>query len=164
MFSLKLQLDDLSTIKASANQFLSRESRLDVLWNNAGVMLPPEGSKTVQGYELQQGTNALGHFLFVRFLTPLLIETAKTAPRNSVRIIWVSSMSADFAPCPPIDFDNMDYHKDEDMMTKYHRSKAGNLIHAVEFSRLYKNSGVLSVVSLLLTTATYIWPLLYADS
>src|ERR1700753_1240459 len=56
---LKLQLDDLTTIKASAEEFLAKESRLDVLWNNAGVMIPAEGSKTKQGYELQLGINNL---------------------------------------------------------------------------------------------------------
>lgn len=161
LFFLKLELDDLSTIKASAQQFLSQEPRLDVIWNNAGVMIPPQGSKTVQGYELQQGTNALGHFLFVRFLTPLLIETARSAPRNSVRIVWVSSMSADFAPHPAIDFSNMDYHVDEDAMTKYHRSKAGNLLHAVEFSRRYPDSGIISTVSLAAVNPYHLEP--YAD-
>lgn len=147
LFFLKLELDDLSTIKASAQQFLSQESRLDVLWNNAGVMVPPQGSKTAQGYELQLGTNTLGHFLFVRFLTPLLLETAKSTPRDSVRIVWVSSQAADFAPVPAIDFSNMDYHIDEDAMTKYQRSKVGNLLHAAEFSRLYQESGIVSIVS-----------------
>ncbi|VUC25209.1 unnamed protein product [Clonostachys rosea] len=141
---LSLQLDDLSTIKASAEEFLSKESRLDVLWNNAGVMQPPEGSTTVQGYELQLGTNVLGHFLFVRFLTPILRQTAETAPRHTVRVVWVSSMAADFAPCPPIDFSNMDYHKDESISQKYGRSKAGNLIHAAEFGRLQQNTGIVS--------------------
>jgi NAD(P)-dependent dehydrogenase (short-subunit alcohol dehydrogenase family) len=144
---LSLQLDDLSTIKASAEEFLSKESRLDVLWNNAGVMHPPEGSKTVQGYELQLGTNVLGHFLFVRFLTPILRQTAETAPRHTVRVVWVSSMAADFAPCPAIDFNNMDYHKDESISQKYGRSKAGNLLHAAEFARLQKNAGIVSTVS-----------------
>ncbi|CAH0002541.1 unnamed protein product [Clonostachys byssicola] len=141
---LSLQLDDLSTIKASAEEFLSKESRLDVLWNNAGVMHPPEGSETVQGYELQLGTNVLGHFLFVRFLTPILRQTAETAPRHTVRVVWVSSMAADFAPCPAIDFNNMDYHKDESISQKYGRSKAGNLLHAAEFARLQQSAGIVS--------------------
>ncbi|KAI9150455.1 Short-chain dehydrogenase/reductase pkfC [Paramyrothecium foliicola] len=142
---LKLQLDDLATIKASANQFLAQESRLDVLVNNAGVMTPPQGSKTVQGHELQLGTNVLGHFLFVQFLTQLLVQTAKTAPKHSVRLIWVSSVSADFAPKPAINFSNMDYHEDESAAVKYNRSKAGNLIHAAEFARLYRDTGIVSL-------------------
>ncbi|KAK2767882.1 putative short-chain dehydrogenase [Colletotrichum kahawae] len=90
MIFLKLELDDLSTIKASAQEILSRETRLDVLWNNAGVMVPPQGSTTVQGHELQLGINNLGHQLFTQLLTPLLERTSKVAPRDSVRVIWVS--------------------------------------------------------------------------
>lgn len=155
MVFLKLELDNLATIKEAAYRFIAEETRLDVLWNNAGVMLPPEGSKTVQGYELQLGTNVLGHFLFVHFLTPLILQTAATAPRNSVRVVWVSSMSADMAPTPPIDFSNMDYHKQEDSMTKYHRSKAGNLLHAAEYARRHKDTGIVSVVSLDTNSAAY---------
>ncbi|KAG7133234.1 Short-chain dehydrogenase/reductase pkfC like protein [Verticillium longisporum] len=126
---LKLVLDDLTTIKQSASQFTSQETR----------------SKTAQGFELQLGVNSLAHFLFIKFLTPLLQETAKTAPPRSVRIVWVSSMSADFAPKPAIDFGNMDYHKEEDNMTKYNRSKVGNLIHAAEFDRRFPESNIVSV-------------------
>lgn len=142
---LSLVLDDLTTIKASAEKFLAQESRLDVVWNNAGVMHPPEGSRTAQGYELQLGVNVLGHFLFIKLLTPLLRETAKTAPVNSVRVVWVSSMSADFAPTPAIDFDNMDYHIPEGQDTVYARSKSGNLLHAAEFQRRHQDSGIVSV-------------------
>ena len=110
---LELILDDLSQIKSAAQTFLRQETRLDVIWNNAGVMHPPLGSQTKQGYELQMGVNTLAHFLFVKFLTPILIETAKTpgTAKNSVRIIWVSSMSVDFSEKPAIDFTNLDYAK-----------------------------------------------------
>jgi NAD(P)-dependent dehydrogenase (short-subunit alcohol dehydrogenase family) len=144
---LKLQLDDLTTIKASAEEFLAKESRLDVLWNNAGVMVPPAGSKTKQGYELQLGINNLGHFLFTHFLTPTLQQTAKTAPKDSVRVIWVSSSAADAAPRPAIDFSNMDYARDEGLWAKYIRSKAGNVIHSAEFARRTEGSGIVSLVS-----------------
>jgi retinol dehydrogenase-12 len=86
---LKLDLNDLEGIKPSAEEFLSKEKRLDVLFNNAGVMIPPQGSKTKQGYELQLGTNCIAPFLFTKLLTPLLISTAKSSPRGSVRVIWV---------------------------------------------------------------------------
>lgn len=112
-------------------------------------MTPPQGSKTKQGYELQLGTNTLGHFLFIHFLTPLLKETAKVAPKDSVRIIWVSSMSIDFAPKPLIDFTNLDFHIDEDANSKYNRSKTGNLLHAIEFSRRHPDSGIVSTVCIL---------------
>lgn len=143
---LHLDLSDLSTIKASAENFLQSESRLDVLWNNAGVMAPPQGSKTKQGYELQFGTNNLGPFLFTEFLRPLLVETAKSAPKYSVRVIWVSSSAVEMAPKPAIDFSNMDYKKEEGIWSKYARSKAGNVLHSAEFARRAQGTGVLSLV------------------
>ncbi|KAK9373440.1 uncharacterized protein V1513DRAFT_432845 [Lipomyces chichibuensis] len=142
---LHLQLDDLTSIKASAQEFLSNESRLDVLWNNAGVMVPPQGSKTVQGYELQIGINNLGHFLFTYMLHPLLAQTARIAPKNSVRVVWVSSSAADNAPKPAIDFSNMDYHREEGIWKKYARSKAGNVLHSIEFSRRTAGQGIISM-------------------
>ncbi|GJC99203.1 short-chain dehydrogenase [Colletotrichum higginsianum] len=145
MVFLKLQLDDLSTIKASAQEFLSRETRLDVLWNNAGVMVPPQGSTTVQGYELQLGINNLGHQLFTQLLTPLLEMTSQVAPRDSVRVIWVSSSAADGVPRPAIDFSNMDYHIEEGIWSKYSRSKAGNVIQASEYARRMGGSGIISL-------------------
>ncbi|KAI0520755.1 short-chain dehydrogenase [Xylaria bambusicola] len=141
---LFLDLSDLSTIKKSAQSFLSRESRLDVLFNNAGVMVPPAGSVTAQGWELQLGTNVLGTFLLTRCLNQILVETVKTgvAEKNSVRVVWVSSAAADGAPKPAIDFDNINYEKrEEGQWQKYERSKAGNIIHACEAARQSERSG-----------------------
>ena len=147
---LRLELDDLTTIKKSAEEFLAKESRLDVLWLNAGVMVPPQGSKTKQGYELQLGINNLGHYLFATLLQDLLVSTAKTAPKASVRVIWVSSSAADAAPKPAIDFDNMDYHREEGIWMKYGRSKAGNVIHSAEFVRQTEGTGIISLVRVML--------------
>ena len=143
---LHLDLGDLTTIKATAEKFLAAETQLNVLWLNAGVMIPPWGSRTAQGYELQLGTNNLGHFLLARYLHLVLRKTAKTAPKDSVRVVWVSSGAALLAPSPPIDFDNMDFHKEETAWTIYGRSKAGNVLHANEFARRFKGDGIISVV------------------
>ncbi|UKZ80011.1 hypothetical protein TrVFT333_007775 [Trichoderma virens FT-333] len=132
-------------IIAESQDFLARETRLDILWNNAGVMVPPKGSKTKQGYELQLGVNNLAHFLLTHFLRPVLEKTAQVAPKNSVRVIWVSSSAADAAPNPAIDFSNMDYHKEEGIWQMYSRSKAGNVIHSCEFARRTKGSGIISL-------------------
>ena len=144
---LQLDLGDLSTIRKSANEFLGKESRLDVLWNNAGVMWPPQGSVTAQGYELQLGTNNIGHFLFTKLLYPVLAKTAKMVPTADVRVVWVSSSAALRAPNPSVDFANMDYHNDESERQKYARSKAGNVLHACELARHAKDDGIISVVS-----------------
>ncbi|KAI3320531.1 short-chain dehydrogenase [Xylariaceae sp. AK1471] len=138
---LGLDLSDLATIKKSADDFLAKEQRLDVLWNNAGVMVPPSGSTTVQGYELQHGVNNIATFLFTRFLYPTMIATASSAPENSVRVVWVSSAAAEGAPKPAIDFSNMDYKRDEGQWQKYQRSKAGTIIHACEAARRSQREG-----------------------
>ncbi|KAJ1323631.1 retinol dehydrogenase 12 [Microdochium nivale] len=143
---LSLQLDDLATIKATAQDFLSRESRLDVLWNNAGVMEPPAGSKTKQGYELQLGTNVLGHFMLTELLQPALVAAARVAPAGSVRVVVVSSVAADVCYTPVL-LDNMDYHRDESATVKYQRSKAGNTLHAVEYARRHAQDGILCVAT-----------------
>lgn len=91
---MNLDLSDLSTIKGSAQAFLSAENRLDVVWHNAGVMMPPSGSKSKQGYELQLGTNVIGPWLFQSFLAPLMQQTAALpdTPKDSVRVIWVNTV------------------------------------------------------------------------
>ncbi|MCJ1386436.1 hypothetical protein MMC17_009562 [Xylographa soralifera] len=142
---IRLDLGDLTTIRKSAESFLSKEERLDVLWLNAGVMVPPQGSKTAQGYEMQLGTNCVGHFMFANLLRPLLAKTAASSPPNSVRIVWVSSSAAIFAPKNAIDFSNMDYKKDEMSWSKYARSKAGNVLHGAEFARRAKDEGIISM-------------------
>ncbi|KUJ18111.1 short-chain dehydrogenase [Mollisia scopiformis] len=142
---LKLDLGDLSTVKASAEEFLRKESRLDVLWNNAGVMIPPQGSKTAQGYELQLGTNNLAPFLFTNFLAPLMAKTAKEAPSGSVRVVWVSSSAVGMAPTGGVDMSNLDYRVEMGVWQKYAVSKAGNVLHAREFARRHKEDGIISV-------------------
>ncbi|KAI0191192.1 hypothetical protein EV127DRAFT_428846 [Xylaria flabelliformis] len=143
---LHLDLSDLSTIKSSVETFLAREKRLDVLFNNAGVMFPPHGSKTAQGYELQLGTNCLGPFLFTQLLTPILINTAKTAAKGSVRVVWTSSSAAEHLnPRGGIDLDNLDYKRDVMYAWKYGISKAGNYYHATEYARKHGDDGIVSV-------------------
>ncbi|KAI1147021.1 short-chain dehydrogenase [Nemania diffusa] len=138
---LPLDLNDLSTIKASAEAFLAQEQRLDVLWNNAGVMVPPAGTVTAQGYELQLGVNNVATFLFTRLLYPVLVATAAEEKGGSVRVVWVSSDAANGAPKPAIDFSNMDYKREEGQWTKYQRSKAGSILHACEAARRSQRAG-----------------------
>lgn len=143
---LKLDLEDLSTIKKSAEEFLSKEDKLDVLWNNAGVMMPPQGSKTKQGYELQLGTNNIAPFLFTKLLTPTLVHTAKTAPPSSVRVVWVSSSVAEVnSPIGGVEMDNLDYNREQSPQMKYGISKAGNALHAMEFAKRHRADGIVSV-------------------
>lgn len=144
---LPLDLADLATIKSSVDAFLSQESRLDVLFNNAGVLAAPDAHKTAQGFELNLGTNTIGTFLFTKFLLPTLVYTAKNSPKNSVRVVWVSSIAVNFSPQGGLDMDNLDYHEDKPVVTKYAVSKVGNFLHSVELARRHgaDSDGVVSI-------------------
>jgi retinol dehydrogenase-12 len=147
---LSIDLSDLTTIKPAAEAFLAKEEKLHVLFNNAGIMIPPEGL-TAQGYDLQLGTNCVGPFLLTQLLTPILVQTAKTEPANSVRVVWVSSMAADlYSVKGGVDMSNIrgkDYIKKGPIMERYGISKAGNYLHGLEYSRRHQADGIVSVVS-----------------
>ncbi|RYO82324.1 hypothetical protein DL766_003119 [Monosporascus sp. MC13-8B] len=143
---LQLDLADLRTIKASAEEFLSQETRLHVLFNNAGVMTPPQGSKTAQGYEPQLGVNCVGSFMFTKLLTPALVATAKAEPRGTVRVVWVSSSAAEVAsPTGGLELDNLDYHSERYALTKYGVSKAGSYLYSTEFAKRHRGDGIVSM-------------------
>lgn len=136
---LHLNLSDLSTIKASADAFTSKESRLDVLWNNAGVMVPPDNSVGAQGHDLQYATNILGPFLFTKLLVPTLRATATSAPKNSVRVCWAGSLAVDMAsPTGGCEFDAegtlIDYNKSASSKA-YGVTKAANYLLGYEFGK-----------------------------
>lgn len=146
---LSVDLQDLTTIKPAAEAFLAKESRLDVLTNNAGVMTPPKGSKAAQGYELQLATNVLGPFLFTELLTPILRKTAESASNGSVRVTWAGSLAVElFSPSSGgVAFDeesNLKWHGDQ--RANYGQTKAANLLLGAEFARRYPvaESGVVS--------------------
>ncbi|KIV95283.1 hypothetical protein PV10_02956 [Exophiala mesophila] len=90
---LHLDLSDLSTIKASADDFLARETKLHWLNNNAGIMTPALELKGAQGMDLSYQTNILGPFLFTKLLLPVLQKTAASEPAGSVRVSWAGSLA-----------------------------------------------------------------------
>ena len=96
---MQLDLSDLTSIRKFADEFKGSYSRLDLLINNAGVMVPPY-SKTTDGFELQLGTNHFGHFA----LTGLLIDLIKQTPNS--RVVNVSSMAHAFGK---LDFDDLNW-------------------------------------------------------
>ncbi|KAI0199682.1 NAD(P)-binding protein [Astrocystis sublimbata] len=144
---LHLRLDDLESITASAAVFRSKESKLHVLWNNAGVSRPPVGSISKQGIELQLAVNCLGPFLFTQLLLPVLQSTASDEP-GSVRVVWTSSQSVELS-APTGGFDLSDVISPPPDATKcYVNSKTGNIFLSTELARRYgKSSGIISVAS-----------------
>lgn len=147
---LVLDLADLSTVKASAEAFTNAESRLHVLFNNAGYM-GPEGKteRTVQGHEMHFGVNCLGPFLFTKLLTPTLIATAQdkgTTP-GTVRVIYLTSTAADLFSDKNtiVDMNNLDFNVDKNAKYRYGASKAGDWIYGFELSKRYKNEGIIGL-------------------
>ncbi|KAG8162047.1 hypothetical protein KVR01_007812 [Diaporthe batatas] len=147
---LVLDLSDLSTIKASAETFTAAESRLHVLFNNAGFMGPENKvERTVQGYEKHFGVNCLGPFLFTKLLTPTLIATAqdKTTAPGTVRVVYLTSAAADLFSDKNtiVDMDNLDFHVEKNAKYLYGASKAGDWIYGFEMSRRYKKEGIIGL-------------------
>ncbi|KAI1396994.1 NAD(P)-binding protein [Hypoxylon fuscum] len=144
---LTFDLSDLATIKSAVEDFTSREQRLDVLFNNAGVMGTGPDEKSTQGYELQMGTNVLGPFLLTRLLEPILLKTAaEKRPRSSVRVVWVSSMLDIGTPRGGIVLDPQTNEPSvhSDMMANYMQSKAGVTFLGHEFAKRLGDEGIIS--------------------
>ncbi|CAG8926876.1 unnamed protein product [Penicillium salamii] len=153
---LPLDLADLASVKIAAEDFLSKEERLDVLWNNAGVMCTPTTAKSEQvmfwtlsfvGYDLQLGTNVLGPYLLTALLYPIMKKTADTSPLNSVRVCWASSITIELAPNGGIGIDDFGSPVfSNNKLTNYCASKAANNMLASEFGKKCRDGKVLSVV------------------
>jgi retinol dehydrogenase 12 len=146
---ISLDLADLTIVKAAAQSFLAQESSLHALFNNAGVMVGPANPplKTTQGHELALGVNCVGTFLFTKLLTPTLIATARSAPPDTVRVVWLSSFGLQqYAPeGHGIDMNNLDYHIPKPHVDRYGISKCGDWLLGVEFARRHKVNGIVSV-------------------
>ncbi|CAK7271416.1 short-chain alcohol dehydrogenase [Sporothrix epigloea] len=150
---IHIDLGDLRSIKPAAEAFLAREGKLDVLFNNAGVMLPPIKQRTtVQGYDFQLGTNTIGPFLLTRLLTPAL--KAAATPQVPSRVVWVASMATElYSGKNGIDMATLAAGSKTysppitDPMMLYGNSKAGNYLHSVEYARRHRADGIISVAA-----------------
>jgi NAD(P)-dependent dehydrogenase (short-subunit alcohol dehydrogenase family) len=134
---LELDLASLASVKAAAQTFRAENDRLDILMNNAGVMAQPLGL-TKDGYEIQFGTNHIGHFFFTAQLLPLLRSTA-VKPHSDVRIVNLTSEGHKLAPrdvgfVPDACETDM---KDYSTWTRYGQSKLANILFTNELARRY---------------------------
>ncbi|KAJ4394895.1 hypothetical protein N0V93_004115 [Gnomoniopsis smithogilvyi] len=138
---MHLDLDDLSTIKASAAYFMAKESRLDILWNNAGIAGSPAGTKTKQGIEGHVGVNCVAPLLFTQELLPRLRKAASLSPPGTTRVVWTGSLIIErFAPEGGVDMALLDRFNasgtgSELASREYAASKAGNWLLGVEGAR-----------------------------
>lgn len=135
---LELDLASFESVKRAADTILASNDRLDILINNAGVMALPAGL-TADGYEIQFGTNHMGHALFTKLLLPLLSKTA-AEPNSDVRIINLSSAAHNFPPrggfLPGECTTDM---KNRYTVTRYGQSKLANILFTKELARRYPN-------------------------
>lgn len=122
---MKLDLSSLASVRNFANDFNAKHDKLDILINNAGVMVPPY-SKTEDGFELQFGTNHLGHFALTGLLLDLLLKT-----ENS-RVVTMSSMAHKGGK---VNFDDLHREKKYKKMETYGQSKVANLFFTYELQR-----------------------------
>jgi NAD(P)-dependent dehydrogenase (short-subunit alcohol dehydrogenase family) len=130
---MELDLADLASVRAFTNAYRQRFDRLDLLVNNAGVMMPP-ASRTADGFELQFGTNHLGHFALTGRLMDLLLAT------EGSRVVTVSSMAHKWGG---IDFDDLQWEKrNYSKGGSYGQSKLANLLFTYELQRRLDLAGV----------------------
>jgi len=130
--ALDLDLASLASVRAFAREFLARGERLDVLLNNAGVMALP-ACRTADGFEMQLGTNHLGHFA----LTGLLLERLLETP--GARVVNVSSDAHRFGW---MDFDDPNWQRRRYRKWRaYGQSKLANLLFTYALQRRLERAG-----------------------
>ncbi len=122
----ELDLTSLDSIRAAAEQLKSNHERIDLLINNAGVMWTPK-STTKDGFELQFGTNHLGHFAFTGLLLDRLLPVAGS------RVVTVSSMGHRIRA--DIHFDDLQWKRGYSRVGAYGQSKLANLLFTYELQR-----------------------------
>ena len=135
---IPLDLADLDSVRRFAQSYHERNDRLDLLINNAGVMMIPERQTTAQGFEMQFGTNHLGHFA----LTGLLIDLV--ANTSGSRVINVSSSAHRFGS---MNFDDLQAEQSYSASGAYGQSKLSNLLFTNELGRRLKAAGSDTIVA-----------------
>lgn len=128
----ELDLADLDSVASFARSIDKDSEKVDILINNAGVMAIPE-SKTADGFEMQFGTNHLGHYALTARLLPLLVNT------HGSRVVTVTSTARHFGR--PVDPDNPHLEGNYDKWRAYGQSKLANLHFAVGLERKFREAG-----------------------
>ncbi|CAE8612080.1 unnamed protein product [Polarella glacialis] len=138
---LECDLSDLNSVTMAAEQFLASGLPLHVLMNNAGIMALPTRQVSKQGFEMQMGTNHIGHFHLTNLLLPKLLDPS-TSERRS-RIVAVASSThneADTSFLANATLENSNYH----YWTAYCNTKFANVLFAKELHERYFSQGLLT--------------------
>jgi NAD(P)-dependent dehydrogenase (short-subunit alcohol dehydrogenase family) len=129
----RLDLASLASVRAFADAFLADHDRLDLLVNNAGIMACPQ-DVTADGFEMQFGTNHLGHFLLASLLAPALVAAAPS------RVVALSSAGHRRSD---VDLDDPGFETTPyEPWIAYGRSKTANALFAVGFDHRFASQGV----------------------
>lgn len=127
-----LDLGELASIGQFAEHMVARQDAIDIMVNNAGVMMPPIRQTTADGFELQFGINHLGHFALTARLLPLLRRA------GGARIVTISSLAHRRGR---IDLDDLQAQRRYQPFTAYAQSKLANLLFAFELQRQSERHG-----------------------
>ena len=131
--TVELDLTSLAAVRSAADAIGVTASAIHVLMNNAGVMFTPF-SRTSDGFEMQFGTNHLGHFELTRLLTPQL------AAAGGARIV---NLSSDGHRLSDVDLGDPNWeHHEYDKFAAYGASKTANILHAVELNRRLRDQRI----------------------
>jgi NAD(P)-dependent dehydrogenase (short-subunit alcohol dehydrogenase family) len=128
-----LDLSSLASVAALGEQLNAEGRPIDILINNAGVMTPPERDTTADGFELQFGSNHLGHFALTGHVLPLLCAA------NGARVVSLSSLAA--RQSGKIHFDDPQFEKSYKAMSAYGQSKLAVLMFALELDKRSRAAG-----------------------
>jgi NAD(P)-dependent dehydrogenase (short-subunit alcohol dehydrogenase family) len=143
-----LDLASLESVREVAAKEVSKGLGLDLLINNAGVMTPPKRLETKDGFELQFGTNVLGHFALTGLLMPALERAGAkaTSEAERPRVVTIASIAHKRGQ---IRFDDLQWKKTYSPMGAYQQSKLGDLMFALELERRLaaRDSSVMSLAA-----------------
>uniref|UniRef100_A0A915CNZ4 Uncharacterized protein n=1 Tax=Ditylenchus dipsaci TaxID=166011 RepID=A0A915CNZ4_9BILA len=141
MIVMEGDLSSFDSIRKFAEEFDKKEEKLDILINNAGIMLYPKFEKTKDGHEMTWQSNYLGHFLLTEFLLPKLEKSEEGG-----RIVNVSSKLHDKADTVDMEICDSKKHFDRWMKT-YARSKLANVMHASALTKRIRSKDSGSKIS-----------------
>ena len=134
----ELDLTSLDSIRAAAEQLRATHDHIDLLINNAGVMYTPK-SQTKDGFEMQFGTNHLGHFAFTGLLLDRLLPVAGS------RVVTISSMGHRIRA--DIHFDDLQWEQSYNRVSAYGQAKLANLLFTYELQRRLAPNGTTIAVA-----------------
>ncbi|KAH7094051.1 NAD(P)-binding protein [Auriculariales sp. MPI-PUGE-AT-0066] len=125
---LELDLASLASVKNAVDEFTSKEEHLNVLYNSGGVMATPINKLSADGFDLQFGTNTLGHFYLTQLLMPILLKTSAINPNDKPRDVSTDQL---------LDIARRTRRRKLSPLQLYAQSKTANIILSRELARRY---------------------------